>query len=516
MKDCFQLKNYQQEAIAFMKQVEREQGNNSGEIYGTLLTLSMGLGKTLIALDLCLRDDSKGNLIICSKTLLNVWKEEIHKFYKRKECSYILYHKEYIDKDVFDKITREEMKGYNLIITTYDTVLIAYKAHKREDNQGIKGKKGYTLFASEPPERKGVTGSKLLLYTAWNRIICDEAHNILNPESEKFKALMSLYSTRKHCLTGTPIRNYSSDLYSLFRFLNYDNVQTPREFNIQRYNQDGLKRYIMVRTYEDVGIILPEKKTMKHILQLEGDEKMVYDDFLGKTRKEIENFNDKKSTFMAVLTMFLRLRQVCIAPYITSKADYYIAGVDQKWYEDIDSTSGIYSLKISKVLQILEEIPPREKVIIFTFFVEAIDLVLRAVKKRLKHIYPKCLAMSGDTTNAGREEILDQFRYTEDYDYLFLTYKVGSEGLNLIQSNHMILIEPWWTPVVENQAVARINRMGQERPMFIHKIIISDTIEERIEDVCSAKNKLMGEFGFNLENVTPSLELIITSIKNRD
>src|SRR6185437_10307884 len=193
---------------------------------------------------------------------------------------------------------------------------------------GIEGSK-------KPSERQtnAARGGMILFRTPWNRIILDESHRIANPKSATFYAVMCLYGTRKWCLSGSPLRNYSHDIYSQLRFCGYDQVILPRQFNYDTYNRQKLYEFIWYKDYKDVGVTLPDIKEQTIIIELDGREKEIYEYYHGATKRVYNGFLVGSYDFSNVLTLFLRLRQICIPPYtILAESSRGYKGKEEKSY----------------------------------------------------------------------------------------------------------------------------------------------------------------------------------------
>ena len=512
LKKGYKLHPHQIEAIKWMK--TREDKKKGG-----ILSLYMGLGKTLTMTTLCMSEihtpaiynieyncylpseEGEGmithmfpNLVICTKTIAYTWKNEIKQFYD-DSCPYFHFHKDVLKKN-FDLLTYNDIKNYKVIITSYETISGIAKKYDMLDN---------SMFLPKKPSSndiKKAKGGLLLFKIPWNRIIVDESHLFSNPESSRFKSLIKLYGDKKWCLSGTPLRNYSSDLYSQLRFCGYNDIKSVKQFNVEVYNRNKLYEYLFTKNYKDTNIVLPP--LIEHVIKIKltDNEKEMYNIFYNETKKTIKEFllNIEKD-YSAVLALFIRLRQICISTYSILKDNNVSSGITKiifeksnmlNWVEDKYGTSGINSSKITKIIEILNNIPPTEKTLIFTSFKKVISIIKLAISKKLPN--KKFLVLDGDVTGKERENAIDSFKYDKNINILLISYKVGSEGLNLIEANNIIFCENWWTPVVEEQAKLRSHRMGQTKPVNVWKLIIEDSIEERIEMVCKEKIQLQKDF----------------------
>ena len=510
LKKGFRLYHHQIDAVKWMK--NREQISHHG-ITGGILALTMGLGKTITCLELCMSDGETEypNLVICSKTVVYEWKRDIAKFFG-DSCPFLFFHG--TEKQISD-ITMKRLKKYKIIITTYETAMTIAKKENIDDKVLIKDENDRRVGVKSINSHNlniNTTGINLLFHTPWNRIICDESHRFSNPKTNTFVSIMGLYSKRKWCLSGTPIRNYSTDIYSQLRFCGYNSVVNEKNFNFEIYKRQCLFESILCKNYQDAGIVLPNVIEHNIELELDGEEKDLYDFCLCRIREEYKKFLLGSCDFSNILTMFLRLRQICISAYTMlpesdrkykennevetyNPTEMYL----NDWIKNKYGTSGIESKKISAIIEIIKKIPKGEKVLIFTSFKRIIDIISLAINTKLSG--KKFLVLDGDVKGEKRDKTIDAFKDTElGYDIMLISYKVGSEGLNLIESNHIILCENWWTPVVQEQAKSRTHRIGQTRNINVWSIIVKNSIEERIEEICKNKKILINSFLDNNQN----------------
>ena len=467
------------------------------------------------------------NLVVCSKTVAYEWKRDIKKFFG-DSCPFLYFHRS--ELKTFNSITYDEIKNYKIVITTYETIMGIAKKYKLADRQfefdQFNRRSG--IRASREPSlenAKTVKGGLLLFKIPWNRIIADESHRFANPKSSTFYSMMCLYGKSKWCLSGTPLRNYSSDVYSQFRFCGYDQIIIPAQFNYNIYEKNKLYEFILCKDYKDAGIILPEIKDNTIIIDLDGREKEIYDYYHGATKKVYNGFLIGSYNFSNVLTLFLRLRQICVSPYtiLAESSRKYKAEQEDKdytisqqildemtdglatWVKNKNGTAGIESAKMKAIIDIISKVNPGEKTLVFTSFKKVIDIATLALKTKMPQ--KKFLILDGDVTGVIREKTLDMFKdQTLGYDVLFISYKVGSEGLNLIEANNVIFCENWWNPVVLQQAKARSYRIGQKNIVNTWSIVIRNSIEEKIEAICKQKLKLIDDFLISKKKFSSKLD----------
>jgi SNF2 family DNA or RNA helicase len=513
------LKPYQPAVIDWM--IEREAKPIAG-ILGGMCSLHMGLGKTLISLVVVMRAYASANppefptLVICPLTAIYTWKEQIDMFFG-SSCPYLIVRREIIGNDAVDNLTLAEIKRYKVIITNYETIrAVAKKNNLYEDLFELdQFDRRIGINSTSPPSQRMMArrGDIMLFNVPWARVILDESQVICNPKSAVFYSIMCLYSRRKWCLTGTPILNYSTDVFSQFRFLGFDGVLIPKQFTLRLYSDNNLDKCILYMTKEDAGIQLPELTTITVPITLEQKEQEMYDHLVNATKEAYDGFLAGCVCFANVLTLFLRLRQCCISAYtITEESSRgYVAGGKSKenftvaqqaldrmtsglasWIADKYGTAGIKSSKVREVMNIIKnKVPKGEKVIVFTSFKKLIDVMELAIQTEMPGTGYEII--DGDVTGDARDAALNRFK-NGPAKVLFISYKIGSTSLNLIEATHVILTETVWSPATLKQASARAHRVGQEKAVTIWQLVTTNTIEHKMLDICLKKQELFEEF----------------------
>jgi len=313
------------------------------------------------------------------------------------------------------------------------------------------------------------------------------------------------------------LKNFDLDIWSQFRFCGYTGVTQASEWkrtSLAKYNQHKLNEGIFSMNYKDANIILPPRTEYINLVSLTGNHKIFYEWVLGQTILAYDDMMRGHLDFACVLAWFTALRQTAIAPYLftaqskrnksTGKAkkhkEQMMAKIKKqfansemyKWLIDKTTDSGINSSKVKEIVRIISLIPRDEKVVIFSTFTSCCDLVADAIKAYIPNF--EYVQVDGDVTGKDRTNLINKFRKNKQTRGMLMTFKVGSEGLNLVEGTHCICIEPWWTDVVHRQAKARIWRMGQEKEVHIHNVYVQNTIEERVMDICKAKNEMADSF----------------------
>ncbi len=481
---------HQIDALRFMQTRERDTTINGG-----FLCLNTGLGKTFTSL-YHITSQGGQTLIICPKPLIMVWTEEIRKFYGNT-LSYFIFRK---DNKRVNTITKDELSKYNVVITNYEYVRHLCAQRKVYERVAMRDFNGHIFGANIPvnPPLSDTPWEGLLYSINWERIICDESHNFSNYKTSVWQSMISLAGNSRWCLSGTIIRNYAEDLYSQYKFLGY----YEPEFNIKNFTDLNLSKYIYFSNYVSAGIQLPESTVIDVPCRLEGKEEEIYNIFLNKTTKAFRDFTNKSASFASVFTLFLRLRQMCVSPHSVIKTKDKIDNemVEslpeelQGWITDRNSTAGLYSSKINKAVDIVKEIRRGEKTIIFTIFRTTMDLI----RERLVAEGKKVLLIDGTVTGSMRDNTINAFK-AGDFDVLLISYKIGSEGLNLTEATNVILLDVWWSHSTSEQAIARVLRMGQKKPVKIYSLYVPNdkqfkSIDAAILEICQKKKTIATEY----------------------
>jgi len=321
--------------------------------------------------------------------------------------------------------------------------------------------------------------------TEWHYAILDEAQAIKNPGTKQTKAVKQLKSYNRIILTGTPIENRLSDLWSLYDFINpglLGNVKEFRDYSKglnNNPNQFGrlknvISPYLLRRLKTDKSIIsdLPDKIEMKTYSNLSKKQIVLYKDLVENIRQVLEESEGIQRKGI-ILSSLMKFKQICNHP-----GQY----LDNKDYSEQDSG------KFERLREICETIfEKREKVLIFTQFKE----ITSALHEFLKSIFNReGLILHGSIPVSARKKIIERFQSKEYVPFFVLSVKAGGVGLNLTEANHVIHFDRWWNPAVENQATDRVFRIGQKKKVVVHKFITKGTIEEKIDSMLEEKAAL--------------------------
>jgi len=528
------LKEHQHFAVQWMCDTEERvfKGPNPFNIRGGVLSDAPGLGKTLSTLCLCIKqeldrpENESGfpNLIICPKIVIDEWCNAIDKFFGDK------YYYLTLKSNNYKEINIQTIKKYKFVITNYEHINSIMKEFYFEVLEENKKKDTELRKPLNENYLKDKKGKELIVDINWNRIICDESHRLNNASSLTFLSIVNLISNKRWCLTGTPIRNYEKDIYHQFLFIGYNNFIGRSRFTYNQYRTDKLHKHVLKRSYSDVDIEMPDFEEKYIYIKLTDNEKVFYENINGCLKKAYKQFSSGYASFSNVLHLFLRLRQMCVSSFamvrqlnklkkyrqykspkknIDSDLQDIIDSTQEQseWYSDILNnlipdeleewvndkfgSGGYMSSKITAVLNILENIKHSEKVLIYTCFKTHMDIIQEAIESKLNE---NVLTLNGDYDEDERQLILNKFKKDNNHNIMIINYKLGSEGLNLMEANNVILCENWWCPSVMEQAKHRAYRIGQIRKVNIFNIITENTIEEKIKKICDKKEDLGKSF----------------------
>ncbi|MEG1450538.1 MAG: SNF2-related protein [Cetobacterium sp.] len=410
---------------------------------GGCLADDMGLGKTLQAIALITslhKVDGRKSLIIMPKSLIYNWESEIKKFSPTLKCG--IYYGNFRDRAIFDEV--------EAIITTYGTI--------RNDVEYLKEMK-------------------------FDLIVLDESQNIKNVNAQTTKAVMLLEAKHRLALSGTPIENNLGELYSLFRFLNPSMFGTIDEFNhhyanpIQKENDkeaiEELKKkiypFILRRVKKEVLKDLPDKIEKTLFIGMNAEQKKLYEErrayYYGMINSQIKTQGLGKTQFY-ILQALNELRQLTSCP-------------------EMKNPNVVSSKREVLINNVQDAVENGHKVLIFTNYIKSIESITSDLKKR----GIKYLEMTGATKD--RQGLVDLFQKDNRYKVFVMTLKTGGVGLNLTAADTIFIYDPWWNKTVENQAVDRAYRLGQDRTVFSYKLILKDTIEEKILKLQESKSQLL-------------------------
>lgn len=433
---------------------------------GACLADDMGLGKTiqLIALLLMERENNQTpgpTLLVCPMSIVGNWQRELTKF--APSLKVLVHHgaERSAGEDFKEKVT-----GQDVVLTTYSLT------HRDQEELG------------------GIE---------WERLVLDEAQNIKNSASRQTQAIRKLPARYRVALTGTPVENRLSELWSIMDFLNPGYLGPASDFNqrfansIEKYHDknkaETLKRliqpFVLRRVKTDKAIIqdLPDKLEMKVFCNLTREQATLYEAVVREMLQQIEEAEgmQRRGLVLATLT---RLKQICNHP--------------AHFNQDGSSLPG-RSGKLARLTEMLEEVLAEgEKALIFTQFAEMGGMLRPYLQEQFGC---ETLFLYGGTPKKERDEMVWRFQEERRGPPLFiLSLKAGGVGLNLTAANHVFHFDRWWNPAVENQATDRAFRIGQQKKVQVHKFICGGTLEERIDQMIEQKKELAASIVGSGEN----------------
>lgn len=312
----------------------------------------------------------------------------------------------------------------------------------------------------------------LLLAQEWNTAILDEAQTIKNPESQVTQAAHQLRAQFRITLSGTPVENSLDDLWSQFQFLNPGLLGTRREFQEESNRSPHILRkrirpFILRRLKKDVAPELPPRTEVVLRCQLSPSEQELYDALLASSRTDVLEKIDQGGSVFGALELLLRLRQACCHPNL------------------VPGQEAASSAKLDLLAQTLESsIAQGHRALVFSQWTSYLDLI----EPRLKSLGITFVRLDGSTPR--RDEVVARFQDPAGPPVMLISLKAGGVGLTLTAADHVILMDSWWNPAVEEQAADRAHRIGQEDPVLICRLIAENTVEEKILALQEKKRQL--------------------------
>ncbi len=467
------LRNYQLEGYNWMHQLY-ENG------FGGCLADDMGLGKTLQTLALLLKlkrkkqgeiinnpldkgdqlhifaqplaqeENQPASLIVLPTSLVHNWDNEIRKFTPAlKVYKHVgIQRKKEVD-------LAKMIPFYDIVLTTYGTV--------RNDINILRG---------------------LGFFYA----VLDESQYIKNPTSKTYKAILQLRAKYRLVLTGTPIENSLSDLWSQMNFLNpgllgsqaffqkrfITPIEKLADEKQQEQLQSILKPFILRRKKDEVAKDLPPLTEQVLFCKMADEQEKMYEEEKSIIRNTIlENIEKEglKKSSLIVLQGLTKLRQLANHPSLLDK--------------DSEESSG----KFDQIMEMIENlVAEKHKVLVFSSFVTHLELV----KQYIESNNWRFSMLTGQTTN--REKVINEFQDDPENHIFLISLKAGGVGLNLTKADYVFIIDPWWNPAAENQAVSRAHRIGQDKQVFVYRFITENSIEEKIQLLKERKTSLADKF----------------------
>ena len=452
------LRPYQLEGFHFLAYLTENR-------FGGVLADDMGLGKTLQSL--CwlewLRETQKlegPSLVVCPKSVQDNWRSEAARFLPGIRVE--VWNRDSVGKTGLDGAT---------------DLLVIHYAQLRSQEEKLRA-------------------------VRWGAVILDEAQNIKNPTSQNARAACALPAARRLALTGTPIENRLLDLWSIFQFA-MPGVLGHRAGFLKNFDRkDDLfarhrlaartRPFLLRRTKSEVASDLPERVEEDIIVEMEGTQSKLYQAEIKRARAQLlKAQTDKQLDKLRfnILTSLLRLRQICCHPRLL--------GLDEKPKSKKAEAAPPEeeSAKLAALIDLLEPLMEEgQKVVVFSQFLEMLDLAGQSLTAREW----KTFRLDGSTEDRG--PLVQEFQNHDGPAVFLISLKAGGSGLNLTSAAYVVLFDPWWNPAVEAQAIDRTHRIGQKQTVFAYRLLVKDSIEEKIRRLQKQKGALakdiLGEENF--------------------
>ena len=435
------LRPYQQTGLKWL-------WTNVSKGFGCCMADDMGLGKTIqvISLILKLKEENKLTkpvLVVCPTTLMGNWMKELQMFAPSLKAT------------TYHGGERKLDTNFDIIMTTYAIMRIDVEELKKQE---------------------------------WAMLIVDEAQNIKNPDTAQTVSIKSLKSPIKIAMTGTPVENRLTELWSIFDFINPGYLGTLKEFQksyaipIERFKETtrasklklSVSPFVLRRLKTDKHVItdLPEKMVLNEYCYLSKPQAMLYEKTLNEMMEKISGFTgiNRRGNIFKLITA---LKQICNHPYQFLKAGEMSKDLSGKMEKCIDTVQAI--------------LDRGEKTLIFTQYKEMGDILCKVIAEECN---TEPLFFHGSLNVNQREQLIEKFQTDKNTSVMILSLKAGGTGLNLTSATNVIHYDLWWNPAVEEQATDRTYRIGQDKNVLVHRMITLGTFEEKIDEMLKSKKEL--------------------------
>ena len=469
------LRSYQHEGYSWMFRLFENQ-------FGGCLADDMGLGKTLQTLTLLLKlkrlkrdipipnfnshpsqtnlsftgegsstdNHQAAALIVMPTSLIHNWENEIKKFTPSLKV-----YKHF-------GVQRNKTATFNRLVQYYDIIITTYGMIRND--------------------------FELLRQHEFFYLILDESQNIKNPGSKTYQAVTRLKAKNRLVLTGTPIENSLSDLWAQINFINkgllgnlaffkrefITPIEKKNDVDKQEKLQTLIRPFILRRTKDQVATDLPALTEQVRYCQLVGEQKRIYETEKSAIRNNIlENIEKEgvKKSAIVMLQGLTKLRQLANHPSMLNGKEENESGKFDEIFRSLDSL-----------------ISEKHKVLIFSSFVKHLELV----KERVESKKWKYSLLTGQTSN--RAQVIKNFQEDPENRIFLISLKAGGVGLNLTSADYVFIIDPWWNPASELQAISRAHRIGQNKKVMVYRFITEESIEEKIQQLQERKSSLSEKF----------------------
>ena len=415
--------------------------------FGGVLADDMGLGKTLQVLSMIVDSPERPWLVVAPTSVVSNWAREVAKFAPHLKAATV------------NATSKRREQSLSQLADDNDIVITSY-----------------TLLRLEAAQYQDID---------WAGVILDEAQHAKNPASKIFSTIRDLRVAKKFAITGTPIENSLSDAWSMFSLTTPGLLGNVKQFRehferpISRGDDEKMEvlrqrtsPFLLRRRKADVALDLPPIQTQVVPVELAANHRKLYDLHFARERQRILGLlaDDPDGNRIEVLAAITRLRQLAIDPQLAIP----------------DSTAT--SSKLRVLDELLESIVQEgHRVLIFSQF----TTFLRKVREHLEAADIPTSYLDGQTKN--RQDVIDEFSNGDNQIFL-ISLKAGGVGLNLTSANYVILLDPWWNPAAEQQAIDRAHRIGQKVPVTVFRLVSTDTIEDQVVALQDSKRELMENF----------------------
>ena len=444
------LRYYQKTGFKWLKTLDRYK-------FGGILADDMGLGKTIQMLSIILdyvqntkKEERKTSIVISPSSLALNWQNEANKF--AGELQTVVINGTLSER----KKKISELEEYDLVITSYDLLKRDIELYKEKDYK-------------------------------FRYIIADEAQYLKNSNTQNAKSIKKINAETRYALTGTPIENSLSELWSIFDYImpgylfSYKKFKTLYETPIVKDNDVNamnklkmlIEPFILRRTKSEVLTELPEKTVTVLNNEMEEEQKNLYLSYLAQAREEVAeeiSLNGIERSHIKILSVLTRLRQICCHPSLFIK----------------DYTSG--SSKLNQCIEIVEDaVKSNHKILLFSGYTSMFPII----ENELQKLNIRYFKLTGATKVDERIDLVDEFNENPNIKVFLISLKAGGTGLNLTGADMVIHYDPWWNLSTENQATDRAYRIGQKNNVQVYKLITKNSIEEKIYELQQKKAELI-------------------------
>lgn len=527
LKNQISLYNYQQEIVEWMKKIKTNSINGSR---GGILYVEMGLGKTFTTLEYLRQTESKKAIIICSKTLIQEWINQINKFYQVKPKVFI-YHSSY---NKLKNITKQQLENYDIIITTYHMISKSNKINKDmklSENLVYKeefyGKFKWKIADYEELDFNINTGNGVLFGINWDNVICDESQTITNWKTAFFQSVYTLNTKAFFGLSGTPIKNNKGEFITSLKMLkvqghNYpslwnksENVMRPEYFTLfynVNYEQANVKLPEINHIIKELDFSVLEKKILERYIGL-------WEFYMGQNR---DNYGD---VMTKLLGLFTRLRQINLDKMMLVKTKkglrQYIEScileeqghgveninITEEELENYQHGLTFGNKKYDEIKRIIEEVKQRgEKMIIFSSFTKYLDMLSENLPNE------EITFIQSEDSIQTRGMKIKMWKENNNKSILMMNYRIGAEGLNLIEANNVILLDTWWNFTYEKQAIARCHRIGQTKSVNVYRLLFKNSVETLMFNKSAFKSDIFNKIKNNEKTTDEKSELSLRNM----